>query len=197
MNGRKQVDLCGSGMIATINEPWLRTKHASASAIKRNPSSRLFEALVEAAAPKHQAKGKTATKASAVEGATNNLLIPIFHPHSVTRIAAKSGFMRDSSFHGELVPLTLAFFEPAWCQPRNDPTYPVPTIQDIHRELDRGGGALRAMAATEGQRIGIEQSGAFGLHYHRAANSGDAVEVADSGSGKKKKKKPKRKSSGV
>lgn len=32
MNGRKQVDLCGSGMIATINEPWLRTTNRLAQA---------------------------------------------------------------------------------------------------------------------------------------------------------------------
>jgi hypothetical protein len=32
VNGRKQKDLCGSGMVATINEPWLRTTNRLAQA---------------------------------------------------------------------------------------------------------------------------------------------------------------------
>jgi hypothetical protein len=79
----------------------LRLKHKSEHA------SLLIQGLVKAAK-----RGEEGVSGGGGGGGGGGLLINTFHPKSVTKIAKKLGL-----FPYHFKPLSLAFFEPAWCQP--------------------------------------------------------------------------------
>ena len=154
----------------------LRMVPYDAASFRTNPSSRLYDALVAAARPKNTSSTK--------KGPGNfsaHLVVPFFHPAKVTKIAAQLGFMRSGE---DLVPLTLAFFEPAWCQPRNaiDEFPMIPSVQELHQILNENkNGAtphsspLTQMIKTAERQRMVQESGAFALHYHRASESDTLV----------------------
>lgn len=139
----------------------LRMKKYRNSSSPLDASSHLFEELVRSASSSKKGKSK------------EQLLLPNFHPRAVTKVAAQLKLLREKSH--EFTPLTLAFFEPAWCQPQNDQNFPIPSISELHEALtisSKDSAPTTQLFLSADRRTRVFESGAFALHYHRAGESG-------------------------